>query len=196
MARRVLAIALLFVFLAQSSGAASVVSVPGRNAAPSFLAQITLAFGNTAESLRETYIGAILTGNASRWSAMHAPAPRRASIIPLPRPVIHFDGYGVRRTAIGVWGVRISPARLIRPINPRYAAKDPRALAASARKSKIAPAIIGHSSYVQVTPSSLVGRPVAQRAFQQNSSCGIALTTSTTTKAHAIRARPAQPTPR
>lgn len=73
--RRLIAAALLTLFVLQSSGAAS--AAP---AAPPFFAEVSLDVGNAYDAFVNTRIGALMTGHSSHYAAVHAP--------PLPRPSV------------------------------------------------------------------------------------------------------------
>src|SRR5579872_1460585 len=119
--RRFLSAMLVFCFLSQSSGGlAQARDGFALGSGGLTMAQATLAW------FRGTRTAAVLTGNETRWEAMHAPPPvfHRG---PLPKIVL--PGRYVRRVPILHYGVRrAGPHMLGRRLRPDQAPKDPRAM--------------------------------------------------------------------
>ncbi|MCL5258399.1 MAG: DUF6531 domain-containing protein [Firmicutes bacterium] len=126
--RRVVASVLLVLFLAQTSGAALAAPnqpVRAPSLSQSIATQATALFG----ALESTRVFALLTGQENSWAQIHAPAPPVPTAAPRRAPRFRIS-YRTR-TPIGAWGVAVNAPRLMRPIDPRYAAKDPKAATSS-----------------------------------------------------------------
>ncbi len=121
--RRAVAAFLAFILLAQSSGSALAANAWGISVpSPTLAMQIASAM----HSLQDTQIGALLSGNDARWSAMHAPPPvfhREAppTIVPPPR--------FVRQEGILNHGAfRSGPQMLNHRLSATEIPQDPRAM--------------------------------------------------------------------
>jgi YD repeat-containing protein len=98
MVRRFVAVALLGLFVCESSGAAAAVPtahIPAYRQSASLLAQAQLGVARLVRTLSATEIGALLTGQESRWNVMHAAPPtfERAHTYPTadPHPILHYS---------------------------------------------------------------------------------------------------------
>ncbi len=73
--RRAVAGAMVCVFTLQGSAAAAPLS--SRSNDTPLMAQLQIDVATVLANVKTTYLGALLTGTADRWNAMHAPAPQR-----------------------------------------------------------------------------------------------------------------------
>lgn len=117
MRRRFCALALLVLFLLQSSGAATAAAPVANPLAPALLAQAQLGFSAALRSFENTYIGALFTGQAERYAAMHAPPPARlrmqdTGITPMRSRAIHDAPW--RLISVSVSGVSYGIPRTVR----------------------------------------------------------------------------------
>lgn len=120
--RRVMCALFALAFLHQSSGVALAAGTSVALPQLSLRMQIATAL----QSLQNTQVGALISGNEARWNAMHAPPPifpreTPPAVVPPPR--------FVRREGILNRGLfRAGPPMLNRRLRPDEFIKDPRAM--------------------------------------------------------------------
>ena len=111
--RRIIALILTLLFSLQSTASAA---VPGQMHGPDVQPLLS--------AIENTFVFALITGQASRYEAMHAPAPERLRI----NPNYEHPDFGSSRPAQGTfrYGQRVSaPAMSSRVFLPKDAPRDP-----------------------------------------------------------------------
>ncbi|HET9393082.1 MAG TPA: DUF6531 domain-containing protein [Candidatus Rubrimentiphilum sp.] len=122
---RFVILAFAILFTTQSTGA-SALAATAQGGQVSLFAQVRMDLGHIVAAAAATHIGALLTGNADRWNAMHAPPPVFPRTIPKPaNPEIHaMHPLPPVRT-----GIKVEPPfPRMRPIAPKDAPPDPLAM--------------------------------------------------------------------
>lgn len=114
--------ALAILFAAQSTGATALRGSTQDVGQSSFFAQLRMDFAPILASAAATHIGALLTMNADRWNAMHAPPPARVTAVKSdPSKTIQ---HGVVRPTFAGIGMRGAPPEMLKqPLLPKDADK-------------------------------------------------------------------------
>lgn len=117
LSKRGVAFALLCAFTLQGSGAAQAAASPRAENVQPLLAEMRSDIGVWFAALQATRLGAVLSGGASRWDAMHAPPPAHPHAMRLD-PRLTLQERPIRPQWRGA-GMRLrGPAMLARPQLP------------------------------------------------------------------------------
>lgn len=123
-ALRAIAALLTVVLLLQSSGAA--LAADAQMGLHFSQLSLSMQIASALQSLRATRIAAMLTGNADRWNAMHAPAPVFPRETPHARVNTLVDRHEQPVFHSGIF--RSGPPMLDRRLRPDERSNDPRAM--------------------------------------------------------------------
>lgn len=154
--RRVLAFALVALFVLQSSGAA-MASPVADPVSPPLLAQVELGFAQVLRSFENTYIGAVFSGQAARYAKMHAAPPARLRLQDAGVSPQRSRNLREAPWRLVSYGMQIPRPRLanVRTVIHGAVIRDPLSLRAAKQRSPISTSICPFAGRPQITCCTL-----------------------------------------